>query len=100
MFLLQAWVLKALLLLESQGADKFFGEPANIFDLIQTEGGMGILNILAADRLRSHQSSPHSCFGFCWLYDQLPEVGDLPVPKPSSLMKLICFSPMPQGSDR
>lgn len=77
-------IQRALLLLESQGADKFFGEPAfNIFDLIQTEGGMGILNILAADRL---MQSPklYSTF-LLWLlselYDQLPEVGDLPVPK-------------------
>ena len=70
--------------LESQGADKFIGEPANnIFDLMQMEGGKGVLNILAADKL---MMSPklYSTF-LLWLlselYDQLPEVGDLPVPK-------------------
>lgn len=77
-------IQRALLALESQGADKFFGEPAfNIFDLMQMEGGKGVLNILAADKL---MMSPklYSTF-LLWLlselYDQLPEVGDLPVPK-------------------
>lgn len=77
-------IQRALLVLESQGGDKFFGEPAfNIFDFLQSEGGMGVLNILAADKL---MFSPklYSTF-LLWLlselYDQLPEVGDLPLPK-------------------
>ena len=77
-------IQRALLALESQGAYKFFGEPAfNIFDLMQMEGGKGVLNILAADKL---MMSPklYSTF-LLWLlselYDQLPEVGDLPAPK-------------------
>src|SRR5436305_4595963 len=45
-------IQRNLLALESQGADKFFGEPAlNIDDLIQTQGGKGVINILAADKL-------------------------------------------------
>lgn len=77
-------IQRALLALESQGADKFFGEPAfNIFDLLQSEGGKGVLNILAADKLMMAPKL-YSTF-LLWLlselYDQLPEVGDLPVPK-------------------
>lgn len=77
-------IQRALLALESQGADKFFGEPAfNIFDLLQSEGGRGVLNILAADKLMMAPKL-YSTF-LLWLlselYDQLPEVGDLPVPK-------------------
>ena len=77
-------IQRALLGLESQGADKFFGEPAfNIFVLIQTEGGRGVLNILAADKLMMAPKL-YSIF-LLWLlselYDQLPEAGDLPLPK-------------------
>ena len=77
-------IQRALLSLESQGADKFFGEPAfNVFDLIQTEGGKGVLNILAADKLMMAPKL-YSTF-LLWLlselYDQLPEAGDLPLPK-------------------
>lgn len=44
-------IQRNLLTLESQGADKFFGEPAlDLDDLIQTQGGRGVINILAADR--------------------------------------------------
>src|SRR5437762_11935898 len=45
-------IQRNLLALESQGADKFFGEPAlNLEDLIQTQSGRGVVNILAADTL-------------------------------------------------
>jgi len=77
-------IQRALLAMESQGADMFFGEPAfNVFDLIQSEGGKGVLNILAADKLMMAPKL-YSTF-LLWLlselYDQLPEVGDLPIPK-------------------
>ena len=77
-------IQRALLTLESQGADKFFGEPSfNVFDLIQMEGGKGVLNILAADKLMMAPKL-YSTF-LLWLlselYDQLPEIGDLPLPK-------------------
>ena len=77
-------VQRALLQLESQGADKFFGEPSfDIYDLMQTEGGKGVMNVLAADKLML-QPKLYSTF-LLWLlselYTTLPEVGDLPQPK-------------------
>ena len=44
-------IQRALLALENQGADKFFGEPAfDIMDLLQCRAdGKGIMNVLAAD---------------------------------------------------
>ena len=77
-------IQRALLQLESQGADKFFGEPSfDIYDLMQTEGGKGVMNVLAADKLML-QPKLYSTF-LLWLmselYSTLPEVGDLPQPK-------------------
>src|SRR5256884_6082697 len=49
-------IQRNLLALESQGADKFFGEPAlNLDDLIQTQDGKGAINILAAQIRWQHQ---------------------------------------------
>jgi hypothetical protein len=73
-----------LLSLENQGADKFFGEPMlDIADLLQTEGGKGVVNILAADKL---MNSPKLYAAFLlWmlaeLFEHLPEVGDPEKPK-------------------
>lgn len=77
-------IQRALLQLENQGADKFFGEPSfDIQDLIQTEGGKGVMSVLAADKLMM-QPKLYSTF-LLWLlselYSTLPEVGDLPLPK-------------------
>ena len=77
-------IQRALLQLESQGADKFFGEPAfDIYDLLQTEQGKGVMNVLAADRLMM-QPKLYSTF-LLWLlselYSTLPEVGDMDLPK-------------------
>ena len=77
-------IQRALLQLEAQGADKFFGEPSfDIYDLLQTEGGKGIMSVLAADKLMM-QPKLYSTF-LLWLlselYSTLPEVGDLPLPK-------------------
>ena len=77
-------IQRALLQLENQGADKFFGEPSfDINDLMQTEGGKGVMNVLAADKLMM-QPKLYSTF-LLWLlselYSTLPEVGDLPLPK-------------------
>ena len=77
-------IQRAILQLESQGADKFFGEPSfDIYDLMQTEGGKGVMNVLAADKLMM-QPKLYSTF-LLWLmselYSTLPEVGDLPQPK-------------------
>ena len=77
-------IRRALLQLENQGADKFFGEPSfDIYDLMQTEGGKGVMNVLAADKLML-QPKLYSTF-LLWLmselYSTLPEVGDLELPK-------------------
>ena len=77
-------IQRALLQLESQGADKFFGEPSfDIYDLMQIEGGKGVMNVLAADKLML-QPKLYSTF-LLWLmselYSTLPEVGDLELPK-------------------
>ena len=77
-------IQRALLGLESQGADKFFGEPSfDIYDLLQCEGGKGVMNVLAADKLML-KPKLYSTF-LLWLlselYSTLPEVGDLDLPK-------------------
>ena len=77
-------IQRAILQLENQGADKFFGEPAfDIDDLMQTEGGKGVMSVLAADKLMM-QPKLYSTF-LLWLlsdiYSKLPEVGDLDKPK-------------------
>ena len=77
-------IQRSLLTLENQGADKFFGEPSfDIFDLLQTNNGKGIMSILAADKLMQNPKL-YSTF-LLWLlsdiYAKLPEVGDLDLPK-------------------
>jgi DNA helicase HerA-like ATPase len=77
-------IQRALLTLEDQGADQFFGEPAlEIADLIRSENGNGIVNLFAAQRLIQ---SPRIYATFLlWLlselFENLPEVGDLEKPK-------------------
>ncbi len=77
-------IQRGLLELEQQGAEQLFGEPAlDIADLMQTEKGLGVVNILAADQL---MNSPklYSTF-LLWLlselFEHLPEVGDVDKPK-------------------
>ena len=54
-------IQRALLGLENQGADLFFGRPAfDIFDLLQCEGGKGVMNVLAADKLSATWTFPSS----------------------------------------
>lgn len=77
-------IQRALLQLESQGANKFFGEPAfDIKDLLAVEGGKGVMSVLAADKLML-QPKLYSTF-LLWmiseLYSTLPEVGDQELPK-------------------
>ena len=78
-------IQRGLMQIESQGGDKFFGEPMlNIEDFMQTDAdGRGVINILAADKL---MNSPRLYATFLlWmlseLFEQLPEVGDLNKPK-------------------
>jgi uncharacterized protein len=78
-------IQRQLLQLESQGGDKFFGEPAlDLMDLIKVDdAGRGQVNILAADKL---MASPklYSTF-LLWLmselFETLPEIGDPDKPK-------------------
>lgn len=77
-------IQRGLLQIEEQGGDKFFGEPMlDIADFMQTDGGKGVINILAADKL---MNAPRLYATFLlWmlseLFEQLPEVGDLEKPK-------------------
>jgi DNA helicase HerA-like ATPase len=77
-------IQRGLMQVETQGGEKFFGEPMlNISDFMQTLGGKGVINILAADKLLN---SPRLYATFLlWmlaeLFEQLPEVGDLDKPK-------------------
>jgi DNA helicase HerA-like ATPase len=77
-------IQRGLLVLDEQGADKFFGEPMlNIADMMQTVQGKGVVNILAADKLFN---APRLYATFLlWLlselWENLPEVGDLDQPK-------------------
>lgn len=78
-------IQRAIAVLEDQGGDKFFGEPAlHITDWMQQdESGRGVINILACDKLFL---SPvmYSTF-LLWmlseLYEQLPEQGDSDKPR-------------------
>ncbi len=77
-------IQRALLQIEEQGGNRFFGEPMlDVDDLLQTVDGRGVVNILAADRL---MQSPrlYACF-LLWLlaelFERLPEVGDPEQPK-------------------
>src|SRR4051795_11604367 len=78
-------IQRNLLALETQGADKFFGEPAlNLDDLIQTQNGRGVVNILAAEKLMQQSPKVYATF-LLWLlselFERLPELGDPEKPK-------------------
>jgi DNA helicase HerA-like ATPase len=73
-------IQRQLLVLESQGGEKFFGEPTlQIKDLMRTDrDGRGVISVLAADKL---MSAPRLYSTFLlWLmselFEELPEVGD------------------------
>lgn len=78
-------IQRALLTLEQQGAEAFFGEPAlKLEDFMQTTlEGRGVINILAADKLYQ-QPRLYATF-LLWLlselFEQLPERGDADLPR-------------------
>ncbi len=77
-------IIRAVVALESQGADIFFGEPAlNITDWLAQDMGRGMINILDSSSL-INQPRLYSAF-LLWmlseLFETLPEVGDLERPK-------------------
>ncbi|PAT39550.1 ATP-binding protein [Vandammella animalimorsus] len=78
-------IQRALLQIEEQGADQFFGEPMlDIADFMQTDAnGHGYVNVLAAEQL---MNAPRLYATFLlWmlseLFEHLPEVGDADKPK-------------------
>ena len=77
-------IQRGLLQLDEQGGDQFFGEPAvKLDDFMQSIGGKGVLNLLAADQL-INAPKLYSTF-LLWLlselFESLPEAGDLEKPK-------------------
>ena len=77
-------IQRGLLAIEGEGGDKFFGEPEfDVEDLLDCEGGRGVMSVLAADRLMLNPKL-YSTF-LLWLmtelYSRLPEVGDADLPK-------------------
>jgi len=77
-------IQRGLLQLDQQHGDLFFGEPAvKLDDFMQTTGGKGVLNLLAADEL-INSPKLYSTF-LLWLlselFESLPEAGDLDKPK-------------------
>ena len=78
-------IQRRLVVIEEQGGDKFFGEPAlDIKDLMRTtRDGRGYMNVLAADKL---MQSPQLYATFLlWLlseiFEVMPEAGDPEKPK-------------------
>lgn len=80
-----AAITRAIITLEMNGGDIFFGEPAlKIQDLFQrSSDGRGVINILDSESLINNPSL-YSTF-LLWLlselFEQLPEVGDMEKPK-------------------
>ena len=77
-------IQRGLLQIETQGGDRFFGEPMlDIHDFMQTVDGRGVLNILAADKLMNSQRL-YATF-LLWLlselFENLPERGDAELPR-------------------
>ena len=78
-------IQRALLRLEQEGAEMFFGEPAlELADLMRTTpNGRGVVGILAADQLvlKPKLYSTFLLWLLSELFENLPEVGDLDKPK-------------------
>lgn len=79
-------IQRQLLVLEEQGGDVFFGEPAlALADLMHVDfSGNGVISLLDATSLMSRSPKIYATF-LLWLlaelFEQLPEVGDLSLPK-------------------
>ncbi len=78
-------IQRALLVLENQGGDSFFGEPMlNINDLMHVDrDGRGMVNVLAADKLMNNPRlyATFLLWMLAELFENMPEVGDLEKPK-------------------
>ena len=79
-------IQRKLLVLEEQGAEHFFNEPAvELDDLIKTDfSGNGVVNVLDVSKLIHQSPKLYACF-LIWLlaelFENLPEVGDADRPK-------------------
>lgn len=79
-------IQRRLLVLDSQGADQFFGEPAlTLSDLMQQDfSGNGVISLLDATRLTREAPRLYAAF-LLWLlselFEELPEAGDADKPK-------------------
>jgi hypothetical protein len=79
-------IQRRLLVLEEQGADRFFGEPAlQLTDLMLSDfSGRGVVSLFDASQLIHQAPRLYAAF-LLWLladlFEQLPEAGDPPVPK-------------------
>ena len=78
-------ILRAIVTIEQDGADVFFGEPEfDVDDLLRTTAdGKGIVTLLeVADVMdRPRLYSTFVLWMLAQLYEGLPEIGDLPKPK-------------------
>jgi len=80
-----AAIQRSLLMLEEQGANAVFGEPAlQLKDLLATTAdGRGVVNLLDATKLAAESPHLYACFLF-WLlselFEELPERGDADLP--------------------
>ncbi len=77
-------IQRALLRLEQEGGEAFFGEPAlELADLMRIDNGRGVISLLAADQLilKPRLYSSFLLWLLSELFEQLPEVGDLDKPK-------------------
>jgi len=78
-------IQRRLLVLEDQGGDAFFGEPAfKLEDLMKTTyDGRGFINVLAADELmqRPQLYATFLLWMLTELWAEMPEAGDLDKPK-------------------
>jgi len=79
-------IQRKLLILDEQGAESFFNEPAvELDDLIRTDfSGNGVVNVLDVSTLIHQSPKLYACF-LIWLlaelFENLPEVGDADRPK-------------------
>ncbi len=80
-----AAIQRALLRLEQEGGEEFFGEPAlDLNDLMRQDmSGRGIINLLTADQLilKPRLYSSFLLWLLSELFENLPEMGDLDKPK-------------------
>jgi len=79
-------IQRKLLILEEQGAENLFNEPAvELDDLIKTDfSGDGVINVLDVSTLIHQSPRLYACF-LIWLlaelFENLPEIGDADRPK-------------------